>query len=165
MPARRAGLCCTTRASRPASAVGVSSNVRPHREAAFALHYRQRVDPNAAAGTSVTLKREICLMSAAQTSAAKPMNRVVIAAACLTWLATMGLAHLRPTRPDTIDWILWLFTAYVARFVVLRLHGRPASLGAARVDDAMPKGIRHIVELTSVVFLVWAWWSIGSGAA
>ena len=30
MPARRAGLCCTARASRPASAVGVSSNVRPH---------------------------------------------------------------------------------------------------------------------------------------
>jgi hypothetical protein len=27
---RRAGLCCTARASRPASAVGVSSNVRPH---------------------------------------------------------------------------------------------------------------------------------------
>jgi hypothetical protein len=30
LPVRRAGLCCTTRASRPASAVGVSSNVRPH---------------------------------------------------------------------------------------------------------------------------------------
>jgi hypothetical protein len=30
LPVRRAGLCCTTRASRPASAGGVSSNVRPH---------------------------------------------------------------------------------------------------------------------------------------
>ena len=30
---RRAGLCCTARASRPASAVGVSSNVRPHSQA------------------------------------------------------------------------------------------------------------------------------------
>jgi hypothetical protein len=30
LPARCAGLCCTARASRPASAVGVSSNVRPH---------------------------------------------------------------------------------------------------------------------------------------
>ncbi len=30
LPVRRAGLCCTTRASRPASAVGVSSNVRQH---------------------------------------------------------------------------------------------------------------------------------------
>ncbi len=29
LPVWRAGLCCTTRASRPASAVGVSSNVRP----------------------------------------------------------------------------------------------------------------------------------------
>ena len=29
LPARCAGLCCTARASRPASAVGVSSNVRP----------------------------------------------------------------------------------------------------------------------------------------
>jgi hypothetical protein len=30
LPARRAGLCCTARASRPTSAVGVSSNVMPH---------------------------------------------------------------------------------------------------------------------------------------
>jgi hypothetical protein len=30
MPARRAGLCCTARARRPAVAVGVSSNVMPH---------------------------------------------------------------------------------------------------------------------------------------
>ncbi len=30
LPVWRAGLCCTTRASRPASAVGVSSNVRQH---------------------------------------------------------------------------------------------------------------------------------------
>jgi hypothetical protein len=32
LPVRRLGLCCSARASRPASAVGVSSNVRPHRE-------------------------------------------------------------------------------------------------------------------------------------
>jgi hypothetical protein len=31
LPARRAGLCCAARASRPASAVGVSSNVMPHK--------------------------------------------------------------------------------------------------------------------------------------
>jgi hypothetical protein len=31
LPVWRAGLCCTTRASRPASAVGVSSNVRPRK--------------------------------------------------------------------------------------------------------------------------------------
>jgi hypothetical protein len=31
LPVWRAGLCCTTRASRPASAVGVSSNVGPRR--------------------------------------------------------------------------------------------------------------------------------------
>jgi hypothetical protein len=30
LPVRRLGLSCTARASRPASAVGVSSNVRPH---------------------------------------------------------------------------------------------------------------------------------------
>jgi hypothetical protein len=32
LPARRAGLCCTARASRPASAVGVSSNVGQHEQ-------------------------------------------------------------------------------------------------------------------------------------
>jgi hypothetical protein len=77
----------------------------------------------------------------------------------------MGLALLQPSGPEAIDWILWLFTAYIVRFIVLRLHRRPASLGAARVDEAMPKVIRRLVELASVVFLAWAWWSIGSGAA
>jgi hypothetical protein len=32
LPVWRVGLCCTTRASRPASAVGVSSNVRQHEQ-------------------------------------------------------------------------------------------------------------------------------------
>ncbi len=38
LPVRRLGLCCTARASRPASAVGVSSNVRPHKQAACNFH-------------------------------------------------------------------------------------------------------------------------------
>ncbi len=104
-------------------------------------------------------------MTAGQTSADIPLNRAVIAVACGLWVATMGFALLQPSGPETTAWILWLFTAYIARFIVLRLHGRPASLGAARVDDAMPKVVRRLVELASVVFLLWAWWSIGSGAA
>ena len=104
-------------------------------------------------------------MTAGQTNEATPLNRAVIAAACGLWLATMGIALLPPSGPAEMDWILWLFTAYIARFIVLRLHGRPATVGAARVDEAMPKAIRRFIELASVVFLVWAWWSIGSGAA
>ena len=104
-------------------------------------------------------------MTVSQTNETKSLNRAVIAAAGGLWLATMGLALLKPSGPGTIDWILWLVTAYIARFVVLRLHGRPANLGAARVDEAMPKATRHLVEFASVMFLAWAWWSIGIGAA
>jgi hypothetical protein len=48
LPVRRAGLCCTTRASRPASAVGVSSNVRPRLEEHVACQQSQRLrrEPN-----------------------------------------------------------------------------------------------------------------------
>jgi hypothetical protein len=46
LPAWRAGLCCTTRASRPASAVGVSSNVRPHQTHIPCLPYFKNFRPS-----------------------------------------------------------------------------------------------------------------------
>ncbi len=55
LPVRRLGLSCTARASRPASAVGVSSNVRPHtagisKRGTSAVQHARRVSSPAAVG-------------------------------------------------------------------------------------------------------------------
>lgn len=93
-----------------------------------------------------------------------PLSRPIIGVAGSAWLTAMGIALLRSPGPEFIDWLLWLFSAYVAPFIVLRLYGWAANLGAAKVDSSMPPCIRYLVELAAFVFLAWAWWSGAYGA-
>ncbi len=75
MPARRAGLCCAARASRPASAVGVSSNVRPHQ-----TPFRPTTERFSLQRPPTKLNR---LSSAQATGGSRPPSpRKLVAAAC-----------------------------------------------------------------------------------
>ncbi len=75
MPARCAGLCCTTRASRPASAVGVSSNVMPHE-----TPFRPTTARSSLQRPRTKFKRPSSAQATGGSRAASP--RQLVAAAC-----------------------------------------------------------------------------------
>ena len=97
--------------------------------------------------------------------AARAISLKFILVASIAWLAILVIAWLSSEHMSLSAVGIWLFGAYLVRYLLLRWHGRPAQLGAASIDGELSSVWRAATDVAVGAFLLLVVWFLFRGPA
>ena len=96
---------------------------------------------------------------------ARAISLKFILVVTIAWLAILVITWLSSEHMSLSSLGIWLFGAYLVRYLLLRWHGRPAQLGAASIDGELSSVWRVATDVAVGVFLLLVVWFLFRGTA